>query len=244
MKKIYLIGGAILIALLLVFSVVFQITKKHYQNEIGKIQKEKANLQVQVKEREGIYSTEVDKWKVTERELKDSIKSRDKELMKLIRKNKEEILYYEGVILGFKPQRDTVLITDTIYGDQSFRLSYPDTGPVFIQYTGIIQDHNILGDWKFGQLSLTATTVEQKDGTWKHYVSGPEWITFSNIEVKAQPRLDPKPTRKFYFPLGVGYEQSAEKGGLMLTGGVQWKRLQVIGHASQYSTGVGFMYLF
>jgi hypothetical protein len=246
-KKLIIVFGAIIIALLVFFAISNRVVKNHYEKKIAGYEKQLVNLQDQVKVAEGMYSVIVDKYNVTERALRDSIANKDQELSKWIRKNKETIQSYESYILTLKGGKDTVYIRgDTVLGMKAFTLTYPKLPEKpFITYLGVIDSLTIRGEWKFGSLPITGTIVEQKNGTWKYYISAPEWVNVSGIEVKVLPKLDSPKVRKLYFPVGVGYQIYFDgQKSLYLTGGVQYKRWQFLVHSSMFEYGFGGCYLF
>jgi len=244
-KKVIIIFGLIIIGLLAFFSISWRINKNRYQNAVAKYEKQIANLQGQVEIADGLYSSTVDKYKVTQRELRDSLMVKDKELAKLIHKNRETIQGYESYILTLKNRTDTVLIRDTVLGMKAFTLTYPKAPEKpFITYLGVIDSLTIRGNWQFGSLPITGSIVEQKDGTWKYYLSAPDWVNFSGIQMKVLPKLDQPKARKLYFPVGAGYQVYFDgKKSLYLMGGVQLNRWQILIHSSMFETGIGGVYL-
>ena len=245
-KKLLLIAGAIIIGLLIFFSIFIRIKNNTYQKKIDKYEKELVGLQQQVKISEGLYSTVVDKYLVSEKALLDTIKERDKNLSKQIRKNRETILSYENYIITLKGQTDTLYLHDTILGQKSFTLLYPKPPEKpFITYCGLVDSLTVKGTWEFGSLPITGSIVEQKDGTWKQYISGPPWIELSGLQVKVLPKLDAPKARSFYFPIGAGYQTYFDgKKSIYLMGGIQYKRWQVLVHSSMYEAGIGGCYSF
>jgi len=244
MKKVLIIELIVIIGLLLTFSLIIRGIKAHNRKDNDKYVKTIVALQQEVKVGEGMYASIVDKYQVKERELLDSLKKKDNLLYKEIKKNKETVLYYETYILSLNTQKDTILIRDTILGMHAFNLKYPLESS-FIFYDGLINQKVITGEWRFTDLPITGTITELKDGSWKYYLSGPSWMQFKDIEIKAQSKLDPPKERRLRFPLGVGY-QSYFKGekSLYIMGGIQYKHWQVLIHSSMFEYGFGGTYSF
>ena len=244
--KVILILIAVIVGLLAFFLVGNRIVKERHMKEVAKLERQLVNLTNQVKIADGLYSMMVDKYVTSESDLRDSLKGKDKMLAGLIRKNNETIQSYESYLLTLKPEIDTVLIRDTVLGMKAFTLNYPKSPEKpFIMYDGLINKSVISGEWRFGNLPITGSIVEQKDGTWKYYISAPDFVNFSGIQVKTLSKLDVSKARKIYYPVGIGYQFYFDgHKSLYLTGGIQYNRFQLMLHSSMFEAGIGGVYLF
>ena len=244
--KVIIILIAAIIGLLIYFVVSSRIIKERHLKEVAKLERQLVNLTDQVKIVDGLYSKMVDKYITSENDLRDSLKGKDKQLAGLIRKNNETIQSYESYILTLKSATDTVLIRDTVLGMKAFNLTYPKAPEKpFISYDGLINKSVISGEWRFGNLPITGSIVEQKDGTWKYYLSAPDFVNFSGIQVKTLSKLDVSKSRKIYYPVGLGYQFYFNgKKSPYLMGGIQYSRFQLMVHSSIYEAGIGGYYLF
>jgi len=243
MNKYHKIIGA-LVVLLLISLVAMRGLHRRWQSKENVLQGEIVRSQEVVKEKDGVYTRMVNRYDQTRDSLRDKLKEKDEDLAKTLRKNREKILMYEEIVATFKPKTDTVLLVDTIIGDytKSFAFYYPQKPDWFIKLAGGIRNDSVFGSWRFGNLPLSLTLSENKDGTWTRRLIGPEWIKVSKIEVNSLLRPPEAIKKKLYFPVGAGYTFFAETRMLNLYGGISWRRFTVLGSAhfqDQLGPGIG-----
>ena len=164
----------------------------------------------------------------------------------VIRDNKEKIISLQSIVATLRGKKDTTFITvDSLDSSKfSFSVFYPNEEEQFINYKGAINTRNkdLFGEWAFSKLKLSLTLTEEKDGTWRTRVIGPESFILDSLNVVSLPKEKINPPKLFAPLLGMGgYKHYGDSGGfsLGLSGGFNIKNKLIILGVARTDLSVG-----
>lgn len=201
------------------------------------------------KEDDGQYAKLVDYFN-TEKELNQQLKSQNKELYNLIKKQDEKLLMINNTVISMKQElaegfgnineKDTNLI--------DLKLNYPSDGDSFITWNGYVNRNNAFysGNWNFGKLPLQVVMTETDRGLWKSRLIGPDWLLVDSIEINSLPLPTIEEQGNLSLILGGGYIKSFDPNGInavSIGGGVRFKDHKIIVNATT-NREIGFSYYY
>lgn len=231
-KKNVLLFGLIGIILILLF-VIFQSKRdiKQLSNNVIGLQKEILASDSLRKLSDGNYTKLIDSFK-SQKELLSELKVSNKDLYNRIKDNGEKITQLNQYFISFKSKLDSgfALVKDS--NNYELTLFYPQKTDWFVNWNGLINRNNgkYLGNWNFGKLKFGVTVTQQKNGLWRTYVSGPDFLLLDSIRVEALMVDNPLKERNVEFLTGLGYRWNPFKNekNLVFSGGLQWKNSNII----------------
>jgi hypothetical protein len=201
------------------------------------------------KEDDGQYAKLVDYFN-TEKELNQQLKSQNKELYNLIKKQDEKLLMINNTVISMKQElaegfgnineKDTNLI--------DLKLNYPTDGDSFITWNGYVNRNNAFysGNWNFGKLPLQVVMTETDRGLWKSRLIGPDWLLVDSIEINSLPLPTIEEQGNLSLILGGGYIKSFDPNGInavSIGGGLRFKDHKIIVNATT-NKEIGFSYYY
>lgn len=241
--------GGLIIALLLVQCNGKRAQEKLYE-QLTAANKEVVRLDTLQKEKEGQYAKLVDYYK-TEKDLREEISSKNKELAKIIKQKDERILMLNNTVISLESQISsgevTVNESDSTVIDLSIR--YPESENPFINWNGSIfmSTQKYSGEWTFGRLPIQVILTETDRGLWNSRLVGPDWLNVDSIEVKSLPPdeiVEPE-ADNLGFIVGGGYLNSLQPNstnGITFGVGLQYKNSSVMLNYGSIMDYIGLSY--
>jgi uncharacterized membrane-anchored protein YhcB (DUF1043 family) len=235
MKDNILYGLIIGLIVLLITGSWYMINeqKKLYE-EVERRNKIIVDMDKTTKETDGQYTKLVDYFN-TEKQLNQQLKDQNKELYKLIKEQKENLLMINSTVISLQGQ-----LTD---GFGSFnqkdtnridiKLKYPDEHDNFITWEGYVNKDNAYynGEWKFSSLPLQIILTETEGGLWRSRLIGPNWLVVDSMEINSLPLPKIKNQSDFGLLLGGGYIRSFNPegfNGISIGAGLRFKNHNLI----------------
>ena len=142
-------------------------------------------------------------------------------LSTLIKSKGQQILSITKLNLGLRKRVDTLIgkyrivpnNEGYVYAEAEFDAYYPTQKDYFIKYNAIVQmqgddpDPVILSNWDFKQIKIGLTLTQTKNRLWNQYITGPEFVTITDLKVNSLPPDEyiPEPIKKFVFAAGMSY---------------------------------------
>jgi hypothetical protein len=217
--KFYL--GLVGILLLVLFFLAWRIEglKNESSNQADDLKKSIIASDSLVKESEGRYAKLVDYYK-TEKDLVSELKGSNKDLYTVIKKQDERLLSLTSTVLTLKSAVDEGFgkINPNDSNLIDIALKYPSEVDPFIKWDGSINKKSAAyrGNWTFGKLPIQIVVTEEKRGTWKHRIVGPDWFIVDSLQVNSIPpdKYVPTVERKIQFMLGGSYFFPANQSNL------------------------------
>ena len=165
------------------------------------------------KEADGQYTKLVDYYKSSS-DLNNELKSSNKELYDVIKKQNERILNLTTTVVSLKEKVEDGLgkFNPSDSNEIELGLRYPDKEKPFILWDGVINTKTAKynGLWKFNKLPIQLVVTEESRGLWKHRIVGPDWFIVDSLSVLSLPADEYQENidRKLQFMLGANYSFS------------------------------------
>jgi len=169
-----------------------------------------------IKESDGRYAKLVDYYK-SEKDLMSEIKGSNADLYAVIKKQDERILNLTSAVITLRSSIDEGFgkINPNDSNLIDIALTYPSETDPFIKWNGSVNRKNAAyrGEWTFGKLPIQIVVTEEKRGTWKHRIVGPDWFIVDSLQVNSIPpdKYVPEVERKVQFMVGGSYFIPADK---------------------------------
>ena len=241
--------GALIILLML-----SQCNSKRMQQELYEqltaANKEVIRLDTLKKEADGQYAKLVDYYQ-TEKDLREEISSKNKDLGKLIKEKDERILMLNNTVVSLESQINSgeVAVNESDSTVIDLHLRYPNEDPAFINWRGSIftSTQRYSGEWTFGRLPIQVILTETDRGLWNSRLVGPDWLRVDSIEVKSLPPQEIVKPEKDNFGLyvGGGYLsslQNNQSNGVTIGFGAQYKNSTLMLNYGSISDFIGISY--
>lgn len=112
---------------------------------------------------------------------------------------------------------------------------YPDNKDPFIKHTLNVVKHvdkySIQNaKWEFSELPIDLVVTEERNGIYKTYINGPEWLQVTNVKVNSLPI---KTTKQNNFGVivggGLGYQINTQKTFMSANVGIRYKTSYFLG---------------
>ena len=239
----------ILILLLIGGSWYMKNEQKKLYEEVQKGNQIIVEMDKTTKESEGQYTKLVNYFN-TDKELNKQLKDQNKELYKLIEKQREQLLMINNTVISLKGQLaegfGSVNQSDTNKID--LKLRYPNEGDNFISWDGYVNRNNAFysGEWKFGKLPLQVILTETERGMWRSRLIGPDWLVVDSMEVNSLPLPVIEKQSNFGLILGGGYINSFNpngSNGISVGAGLKFKNHSLIINGTT-NQEIGFSYYY
>lgn len=204
-------------------------------NELKKTVLEKDTL---MHEQVGLYSKLVNDMR-TVKELSTIIDEMGSELAQLIKKENERPIQTIRQVIEIPSASDTIVVYDTIIDKTIYQQGtfyYPNNSNYFASVDVSILDGVGVGEFHFKPLELALAVVEGKDGMYKAYLDGPDFINIGELTVNTLPMKPQFPNKPYEFYMGGGFGY-VDGFKFVTTGGVKIKNHMILANLAGFSGG-------